>query len=143
MYYWLCTTYVLHVQLYRVKNKEYPVRGYLHKISFWAKWKIFNLVSCQSLITVYMKYPKMKLIAAVWQKWNFIWGDKCHVSTTVTQNEIIRKETSMPSQIFQKNKHSRSKDKSKREIYFTSPALKTNVNRTSFKVKRNFISGFM
>ena len=57
------------------------VRGCLHEISFWERWNIFSLVSGQSLITVYMKYPKMKIVAIVislqsfWQKLNFILVD--------------------------------------------------------------------
>ena len=39
--------------------------GCLHEISFRVKRNIFNLVSGQSLITVYMKYSELKLIANV------------------------------------------------------------------------------
>ena len=66
------------------------------KISFRPKWNIFNSVSGQTLITAYMKYPKMKLVAAVislpsfCQKWNFISGNKCHVNTARKRNHAER-----------------------------------------------------
>ena len=43
--------------------------------------------------------------------------------------------------IFHKSKDSRLKDQNKKEIYFLSPAMKTNVNEFFFMTKRNFISG--
>lgn len=56
------------------------VRGCLHEISFWERWNIFSLVSGQSLKTVYMKYPKMKIAVVIslqsfWQNLNFILVD--------------------------------------------------------------------
>ena len=67
------------------------LRGSLHEILFQAKWKLFNSVSCQSLIIVfiieiyvhvYMKYPKMKVIGGVFDR-NVIsfWVVKCYVNT--------------------------------------------------------------
>ena len=41
------------------------LRGCLHEISFRVKQNIFNSVSGQFLLIVYVKYPEMKLIAAV------------------------------------------------------------------------------
>ena len=43
--------------------------------------------------------------------------------------------------IFHKSKDSRLKDQNKKEIYFLSPAMETNVNEFFFMTKRNFISG--
>ena len=40
-----------------------------------------------------------------------------------------------------RNKDSRSKDKNKNKFYLISHAMKTNLNRIFFMVKRNFISG--
>ena len=56
------------------------------------EWTNFKWVSVQSLITVYVKYSKMKLIAGVnslrsfWQKWNFVSGEKYYVHTTPKWN---------------------------------------------------------
>ena len=53
-----------------------------HGVSFRAKLDNFISVSGQFLITVYMKYPEMKLTAGVislqsfWQKCNFLSSDK-------------------------------------------------------------------
>ena len=43
--------------------------------------------------------------------------------------------------ILHKNQDSRSKGQNKKEIYFITITLKTNVNKIFFMVKRNFISG--
>ena len=43
----------------------------LNDISFSEKQNIINSVSGQSLITVSMKYPEMKFIAAVILLWSF------------------------------------------------------------------------
>ena len=65
----------------RFYKHESLLRGCLYEISSWAKWNIFISVSGQSLITVYMIQPKLKLTGvfslwSFWQKWNFILGDK-------------------------------------------------------------------
>ena len=58
-------------------------RGTLHEISLQAKLTIFGSVSSQSVKTVDMKCPELKLIAGVistrsfWPKWDFILSDKC------------------------------------------------------------------
>ena len=43
--------------------------------------------------------------------------------------------------IFHKSRDSRLKDQNKKEIYFLSPAMKTNVNEFFFMAKLSFISG--
>ena len=59
-----------------------PLRKCLREISFREKWNIFISVSGQSLVTVYMIQPEVKLIVDVislrsfWQKWNFMSGNK-------------------------------------------------------------------
>ena len=61
--------------------EKWRVNGLKHEISSGAKWNIFNSVTGQSLATVFIKLPKMKLIAGVillrslWQRQNFISND--------------------------------------------------------------------
>ena len=43
--------------------------------------------------------------------------------------------------IFHKSRDSRLKDQNKKEIYFLSPAMKTNVNEFFFMAKLSFILG--
>ena len=67
---------------HRGYKEVYILRGCLHEISLQATWNIFNSWSGLSLVTVYMRYSEMKLIAGVnslrsfWHKWNFISSDK-------------------------------------------------------------------
>ena len=55
----------------------------------------FDLVYGQSLITVSVKYPEMKLITGVislrsfWQKWNFNSRDKWYENTSLKWNHPI------------------------------------------------------
>ena len=126
------------------------LRGCLHEISFWAKLTIFILVSGQSLITVYMMQPELKLVAGVislrsfWQKWNFISGDKIsckqhpkwnhikgNIYACVSKNDWLLLNGPFIS------------DHPRNEIHFISPAMKSNVNGIHFMVGWNFISGLM
>ena len=127
---------------------EYSLRGCLHEISFRVKWKILISVSGQFLITVYIIQPEMKLVTGVislrsfWQKWNLISGEKIsckhylkwykmkgNICTCVNKNDWLLLNGPFISG------HSRN------EIHFISPAMKSNVNRISFMVDWNFVSG--
>ena len=124
------------------------IRGCLHETSFRAKWNIFISVSGQFLITVYMIQPEIKLVAGVislrsfWQKWNFISGDKIsykhypkwnhtkgNICTCVSGNDWLSRNGPFIS------------GQPRNEILFISPAMKSNVNITSFMVDWNFVSG--
>ena len=103
-------------------------------------------MSGQSLITFYVKYPEMKLIAAVislrsfWQKWDFISVDKCHVNTPPKWNPSERNVCACKYFIKIKIADQKIKRKKKKFILL---AMKTSANRVDFVAKRNFISGFM
>ena len=56
------------------------LREYLHEISFRVKWNIFNLVSGQSLINVYIEAVVLLKLLCLGR--NFFSGDKCHVNTS-------------------------------------------------------------
>ena len=69
----------LHWSYWTLRFEYCTRRGCLHEISsFRAEWNIFNSVFGLSLVTTYMRYPEIKLIAGLislrsfWQKWNFI-----------------------------------------------------------------------
>ena len=127
---------------------EYSLRGCLHEISFRVKWNILISVSGQFLITVYIIQPEMKLAMSVislrsfWQKWNFVSGKKIsckhylkwykmkrNICTCVNKNDWFL--LNGPFILG----HSRN------EIHFISPALKNSINRISFMVDWNFVSG--
>ena len=131
---------------YTTYNKSLKFR--LHEISFRAKWNIFILVSSQFLITVYMIQPEMKLIAGTIllrsfsQKWNFILVDKTSckhypkwnhmkgkICTCVNKNDWLLLNELLIS------------DYPRNEINFISPVMKNNVNKISFMVSWNFVSG--
>ena len=131
-----------------LKLLDMKFRGCLHEISFRAKWNIFISVSGQFLVTVYMIQPEIKLIADVislrsfWQKWNLISGDKIsckhypkwnhmkgNICTCVNKNDWLLFSGPFISG------HPRN------EIRFISPTMKSNINRISFIVDWNFVSG--
>ena len=126
----------------------FKLRGCLHEISFRATWNIFMLVSGQFLVTVYMIQTEMKLVAGIvalrsfWQKRNFISGDrilckhylkwnlmKGNICTCVNKNDWL-----LLSGLF-------ISGRARNEIRFISPTMKSNVNRISFTVDWNFVSG--
>ena len=61
------------------------LREYLHEISFRVKWNIFNLVSGQSLINVYIAAVVLLKLLCLGR--NFFSGDKCHVNTSPKWND--------------------------------------------------------
>ena len=121
----------------------YLLRVCFREISFQRKWNIFNSVSGQSFITVYMKYLEMKFFAGVislqsfWEKWSFISGDVCenYPETRSFKQKHLR------IRIFHKNEDSRSRDQNKNEFRYVLSAMKTNVNRIFFMAKGNLILG--
>ena len=99
-------------------------------------------------VSVYMIQPKMKLVSGVvsmrsfWQKWNFISADqlsckhypkwnhmKGNICTCVNKNDWLLLSGPFISG------HPRN------EIRFISPTMKSNINRISFIVDWNFVSG--
>ena len=125
----------------------YLLRGCLHEISFWGKWNIFISVSGQSLITVYMTQPELKLVVGLislqsfWQKWNFISVDKIckqhpkwnhikiNICACVSKNDWLLVNGPLTS------------DHPRNEIHFISPVMESNVYGIPFMVGWNFISG--
>ena len=100
------------------------------------------------LITVSMIKPETKLVTGVismrsfWQKWNFISGEKIsckhylkwyqmkgNICACVNKNDRLLLNGRFISG------HPRN------EIHFISPAMKSNVNRISFMVDWDFVSG--
>ena len=124
------------------------LRGCLDEVSFRAKWNISIAVYGQFLVTVYMMQPEMKLVVGVvslrsfWQKQNFISGAKIsckhypkwdhmkgNICTCINKNDWFLHNGPFISG------HPRN------EIRFISPAIKSDVNRISFMVDWNFVSG--
>ena len=124
------------------------ILGVYMRFHFGAKWNIFISVSSRFLVTVYMIQPEMKLIAGVislrlfWQKWNFVWGDKIsckhypkwnhlkgNICTRVNKNDWLLLNELLIS------------GHSQNETNFIAVAMKNNVNRISFMMGRNFVSG--
>ena len=95
----------------------------IHKISFRAK-RFLHFGVRLIPITVYMKYPVMKLNMEL-QKCKFISGDK-----------ILRKHNPKMKSSDRKNLLMRDA-----HFYFISAAVKIYVNRNFFMVEQNFISG--
>ena len=135
-------------------TRKHLIRGCLHEILIWAKLNFFNSLSGQSLITVYMKYPEMKLIAGIisfrsfWQKWDIILGGKTLYKHCLKWNHM--KGNNCTCTYFIKTKiigfnwtGQFSWTTPEMKFDFISPAMKSNVNRTSFMADWNFISGLM
>lgn len=124
----------------------------MNECCFFIKRNNFISVSGEIFTTVYMRQPDMKLTAGVTslrsfsQKSNFILGDKkYHLNTT--RNESYEREH-LRIRLFHQNKNDVlllnerfSSTSRKTKFHFISPAVKSSVNRTSFMVDWNLISG--
>ena len=132
------------------KAIKYLLRGCLHEISSRAKWNISISVFGQFLITVYRLQPEMRLIAgdislrSLWHKRNFISGDKISCKHYLKWNHMKRSIcTCVNKNDWLLLNGPFISDHPRDEIHFIFPAMKSNVNRISFVVGWNFISGLM
>ena len=145
----------VYITFYCPKLNFTSIRGCLHEISFLAYSDILILVSGQSLIiTVYITQPEMKLIAVVislrsfWHELNFISRDKMSCKHYPKLNKI--KGNICACLYFIKTKiigfysiGRFSQTTPETKFHSILPAMRSNVNRISFMVGWNFISGLM
>lgn len=112
--------------------------------------KYFHFGFWSNSMTVYIQYSKWKSVRVSFKcshfkkmKFNFGWH---YIQWTPPRHEIIRDETvNLRMPIFYQSRIDRSKDKfvivncNKCKFDFISPARKTNVNRSFYMTKWNFI----
>ena len=126
--------------------------GCLHEISLWANLNNFSSVSGQFFVTFCVIQPEMKLTAGVtslrslWQKWNFVPDDTIFCKDYPKWNHV--KENICTCFYFIKTKmigfyriDRFSWNIPEKKFDLISPAMKSNVNKISFMVGWNFISG--